>query len=93
LDLLDKAIPKDGQMIEGLIGLHILTLATEKGMLNDDNLEYFKDTIALYENDNFSKDEIVKENVLFMREISQKIFENYWKKTKKISTKNKRRAA
>lgn len=89
LDLLDKAIPKDGQMIEGLIGLHILTLATEKGMLNDDNLEYFKDTIALYENDNFSKDEIVKANVLFMREISQKIFENYWKKTKKTVSKKK----
>ena len=93
LDMLDKLIPRDGKMIEGLIGLHILTLATEKGMLNDDNLEYFKETIALYENDNFSKDEEVKSNVKFMREISEKIFENYWKKTKNTNTKNKRKVA
>lgn len=89
LDLLDKAIPKDGQMIEGLIGLHILTLATEKGMLNDDNLEYFKDTISLYENDSYSNNEEVKENVLFMREVSQKIFNSFWEKKKKTRNKKK----
>lgn len=82
LDLLDSAIPKDGFMIEGLIGLHLLRLATEKGMLNDDNLDYYRYMISLYENENYSKDENVKTTVLFMREVSEKIFNKFWKKKK-----------
>ena len=82
LNLLDNAIPKDGQMIEGLIGLHILRIASKKGMLNNDNLDYYNYVINLYENNSYSNDEVVKETVKFMREISENIFNKFWEKKK-----------
>ena len=82
LNLVDNAIPTGGQMIEGLIGLHILRLASEKGMLNKDNLDYYNYVIGLYENDNYTNDHKVKEVVIFMKEVSEKIFIKYWEKKK-----------
>lgn len=82
LNLIDSSIPKDGQMIEGLIGLHLLRLASLKGMLNSDNLEYYDYIIGLYENESYSSDEKVKEVVLFMKEVSEKIFNKFWEKKK-----------
>lgn len=89
LDLLDKAIPKDGKMIEGLIGLHILILATQKGLLttednsHNDNLQVYLDTVALYENESYTTDESIKEMVVFMKEVSTKIFNKYFEKQKR----------
>lgn len=87
LNLLDNAIPKDGFMIEGLIGLHLLRLASLKGALNSDNLDYYNYVIGLYENDTYSNDEVVKKTVCFMREISESIFNKFWLKDKRGRTK------
>lgn len=93
--LLDKFIAPNEQFIEGLIGVHLLVLSTKKGYLNygdNDNLEFFKETIYLYENDNYVGNQEIKETVLNMREISNKIFNDYWKKPSN-NKKSKRRAA
>ena len=89
LDLLDSAIPKDGQMIEGLIGLHILALSAQKGIINSDNLESYNYTIGLYENPNFTEDSKALEVVKNMGVVSEKIFIKYWEKPKKIKRKKK----
>ncbi|MFA9240601.1 MAG: hypothetical protein ACEQSQ_12045 [Candidatus Paceibacteria bacterium] len=86
LNLLDKSIPKNGQMIEGLIGLHIMILATQKGLIKDEdnsNIQIYLDTVALYENERFTLDESVKQVVEFMKEVSIKIFNKYFEKVKK----------
>lgn len=79
----DKLIKKDEGLIEGLIGLHLLLLATENGMLNygdEETINYYKDSIALYENDNYTSDESVKETVKKMRVVSEELFKFYWSK-------------
>ena len=38
--------------------------------------------IGLYENDNYTNDNKVKEVVLFMKEVSEKIFNKFWEKKK-----------
>ena len=93
--LLDKFIAPNEQFIEGLIGVHLLVLSTEKGYLNygdNDNIDFFKETIYLYENDNYIGNQEIKETVLNMREVSKKIFSDYWKRPNK-NKKSKRRAA
>lgn len=81
--LMDKHIKANQNFVEGLIGFHLLKLATEKGILNQDNLEAYKQTISLYENEKYTKDEEVREVILNMREISQNIFEDYLRKKKR----------
>lgn len=83
---LDKSLRENEGLIEGLIGLHLLLLSTESGMLNygdKETIQYYKDTIAIYENDNYTSDEDVKETIKNMREISYKLFDFYWKNAKK----------
>lgn len=92
LNLLDKEIPKDGELIEGLIGLHLLVMCIENKMVGDEEgglLEYFKETIEMYENENYTSCEKVKETVKFMREVSSKVFNQYWEKPKRKSKKRK----
>lgn len=91
--LLDKYIKSDEVFIEGLIGLHLLILATEKGLLNNgqDNLDYYYETVKLYENPNYTKDEQTMKTVLRMREITGLIFEDYLRKKKKVSKKRKQK--
>jgi hypothetical protein len=93
--LLEMQLSKNPNQIEGLIGLHLLVMATEKGLLDygsGDNLNFYKKTIALYENDKFSTDSEVKETVKRMFEISKNIFNKYFEKQKRTSTRvNKKR--
>ena len=80
---LEKLLDKDKSLIEGLIGLHLLELSTVNGMLNygdNEAIEYYRESIALYENDNYTNDEDVKTTVKRMREVSYELFEFYWKK-------------
>lgn len=80
---LDKFLKEDEGLIEGLIGLHLLLLSTENGMLNygdEETIEYYKNAIAIYENDNYTSDERIRETIKNMRVISYKLFEFYWKK-------------
>jgi hypothetical protein len=90
LDLLDASIPKDGHMIEGLIGLHILSLSCDLGIINNDNKDAYDYNISLYENTNFIKESNFIEVAKDMRIISKKIFDKYWEKPKKISKKRKK---
>jgi hypothetical protein len=90
LDLLDASIPKDGHMIEGLIGLHILSLSCQLGIINKDNLEAYDYMIGLYENPEFTENIETLEVVKNMRVVSKKIFDKYWEKPKKISKKRKK---
>ena len=83
LDLLDSAIPKDGEMIEGLIGLHLLVLCSEKGIINKDNLEAYNYTIGLYENKNYVNNDLTLEVVENMKDVSKKIFNKFWEKPKR----------
>ena len=83
INRLDKLIAKNEGLIEGLIGLHLLYLSTVNGMLNygdNEAVEYYRESIALYENDNYTNDEDVKTTVKRMREVSYELFEFYWKK-------------
>ena len=83
INRLDKLIAKDEGLIEGLIGLHLLYLATQNGMLNygdEETIQYYKDSIALYENDNYTSDETINQTVKKMREVAYDIFDFYWKK-------------
>lgn len=93
LDIMDSLISKDETFIEGLIGLHILILATEKGyLINEDgssNLEVYKEIASYYENENYTTDEAVNNNIKKMKVIAEKIFNKYWEKPKRISKKRK----
>ena len=83
INRLDKLIAKGEGMIEGLIGLHLLYLATQTRMLNyadEETIQYYKDFIALYENDNYTSDETINQTVKKMREVAYDIFDFYWKK-------------
>ena len=83
INRLDKLIAKDEGLIEGLIGLHLLYLATSNGMLNygdKETIQYYKDSIDLYENDNYTSDETINQTVKKMREVAYDIFDFYWKK-------------
>ena len=83
INRLDKLIAKDEGLIEGLIGLHLLYLATSNGMLNygdEETIQYYKDSIDLYENDNYTSDETINQTVKKMREVAYDIFDFYWKK-------------
>lgn len=90
LDLLDKSIPKDGHMIEGLIGLHILSLSCKLGIINKDNLEAYDYMIGLYENKKFIEDDETLEVVRNMKIVSKKIFDKFWEKPKRIIKKRKK---
>jgi hypothetical protein len=90
LDLLDASIPKDGHMIEGLIGLHILSLSCDLGIINNDNKDAYDYNISLYENPNFTKEDDFIEVAKNMRIVSKKIFDKYWEKPKKIIKKRKK---
>ena len=90
LDLLDASIPKDGHLIEGLIGLHILSLSCQLGIINKDNLEAYNYMIGLYENPNFTKNVEILEVVENMRVVSKKIFDKFWEKPKRIVKKRKK---
>ena len=90
LNLLDASILKDGNMIEGLIGLHILSLSCQLGVINKDNLEAYDYMIALYENPKFIEDSETLEVVENMRVVSKKIFDKFWEKPKKIIKKRKK---
>lgn len=90
LDLLDASIPKDGHMIEGLIGLHILSLSCQLGIINKDNLEAYNYMISLYENEKFVEDSKTLEVVENMKVISKKIFDKFWEKPKRIIKKRKK---
>lgn len=83
---LDKLLKENEGLIEGLIGLHLLLLSTENGMLNygdEETIEYYRDTVAIYENDNYTTDERVKETIKNMRNVSYSLFEFYWKSNSK----------
>ena len=90
LDLLDASIPKDGQMIEGLIGLHMLSLSCDLGIINNDNKEAYEYMIGLYENPSFTKNVEILEVVENMRVVSKKIFDKFWEKPKRIIKKRKK---
>ena len=90
LDLLDASIPKDGHLIEGLIGLHILSLSCDLGIINNDNKEAYDYMIGLYENPNFTKNVEISEVVENMRFVSKKIFDKFWEKPKRIIKKRKK---
>lgn len=90
LDLLDASIPKDGYMIEGLIGLHILSLSCDLGIINNDNKEAYDYMIGLYENEKFVEDSETLEVVENMKVISKKIFNQFWEKPKRIIKKRKK---
>ena len=90
LDLLDASIPKDGHLIEGLIGLHILSLSCQLGIINKDNLEAYNYMIGLYENPSFTKNVEILEVVENMRVVSKKIFDKFWEKPKRIVKKRKK---
>ena len=63
-----------------MIGLHLLYLATQNGMLNygdEETIQYYKDSIALYENDNYTSDETINQTVKKMREVAYDIFNFY----------------
>ena len=52
-------------------------------MLNygdEETIQYYKDFIALYENDNYTSDETINQTVKKMREVAYDIFDFYWKK-------------
>ena len=89
LNELDKSIPPNGQMIEGLIGLHLMVLSSKLGIINSDNLEYFEYLIGLYENENYINNSHFLEVVKNMGVISKKIFDKFWEKPKRISKKRK----
>ena len=89
LDLLDASIPKNGNMIEGLIGLHILSLSCQLGIIKKDNLEAYEYMIGLYEKPEFVKDAETLEVVENMRVVSKKIFDKFWEKPKRIIKKGK----
>mgnify|MGYP000606141657 CR=1 FL=1 len=89
LNELDKSIPPNGQMIEGLIGLHLMVLSSKLGIINNDNLEYFEYLIGLYENENYINNSHFLEVVKNMGVISKKIFDKFWEKPKRISKKRK----
>jgi hypothetical protein len=96
--LMDGYIKTDQGFIEGLVGVHLLAMATQKGYLatednSTDNLQYYLDAIALYENEKYVGNEDIKDTVFKMREVSEKIFDDYWKKVKKTNSKNKRKAS
>ena len=90
LNLLDASIPKDRNMIEGLIGLHILSLSCQLGVINKDNLEAYDYMIGLYENPKFTKNAEILKVVENMRVVSKKIFDKFWEKPKKIIKKRKK---
>jgi len=88
LDLLDASIPKDGHMIEGLIGLHILSLSCQLGIINKDNLEV-KDDLEIKDNletvetvesmENIKKDsfELNKGEKMTLEELSEKMMDDW----------------
>lgn len=81
--LFNKHIKVGEDLIEGLVGLHLLIKASEKGLINQDNLDYYKWVVELYENENFTQDERVKQVVKNMRTVSELVFEEYLRKKKK----------
>lgn len=87
LNLLDKEILKDGKMVEGIIGLHLLSLSCDLGIINSDNKESFDYMIDLYESDENVKDKDTLDVILNMRKVSKNIFTKYWEKPKKIKRK------
>jgi hypothetical protein len=90
LDLLDDSIPKDRHMIEGLIGLHILSLSCDLGIINNDNKEAYEYMIGLYEKPEFIENIETLEVVENMKIVSKKIFDKFWEKPKRIIKKRKK---
>ena len=90
--LMDKHIGADEGFIEGLVGFHLLRLATEKGLIGNgvDNLDYYNYVIGNYENENYTKDGEVAQTVKNMRVVSNLVFEDFLRKKKKVVNKKRK---
>ena len=78
--ILDTLVPLNGKLIEGLIGLHLITKLTEDEMIEDEdnsNLKAYKYLIGLYEN--MATDEDTIATVKNMKVVSNVMYEMYWK--------------
>ena len=95
-NLFNKTISNKESVIEVLIGIHLLILATEKGYIGNENGEddiaYYKGLLVFFKEEIYLS-ELTKQTVERMKEATKKIFELYWVKDRKqvAAKKNKRK--
>ena len=85
-NLFNKIISNKESVIEVLIGIHLLILATEKGYIGNENgeddIEYYKGLLVFFKEEIYLS-ELTKQTVERMKEATKKIFELYWVKDRK----------
>lgn len=95
-NLFNKVITEKESVIEILIGIHLLILATEKEYIGnangEDDISYYK-SLLIYFKEEIYLSELSKLTVDRMEEATKLIFDLYWLKEKKViaSKKNKKR--
>ena len=94
--LFNKVITEKESVIEILIGIHLLILATEKEYIGnangEDDISYYK-SLLVYFKEEIYLSELSKLTVDRMEEATKLIFELYWQKDRKhiIPKKNKKK--
>ncbi len=95
-NLFNKIISNKESVIEVLIGIHLLILATEKGYIGNENgeddIEYYKGLLVFFKEEIYLS-ELTKKTVDRMEEVTRIIFDLYWLKDKKqtVSKRNKKK--
>lgn len=94
-NLFNKIISNKESVIEVLIGIHLLILATEKGCIGNENgeddIEYYKGLLVFFKEEIYLS-ELTKKTVDRMEEVTRIIFDLYWLKDKQVvAKKNKRK--
>ena len=95
-NLFNKTISNKESVIEVLIGIHLLILATEKGYIGNENgeddIEYYKGLLVFFKEEIYLS-ELTKKTVDRMEEVTRIIFDLYWLKDKNqtVSKRNKKR--
>ena len=94
VDLFNKTVENGKPVIEILIGVNLLLLATQNGYIGnesgEDDIAYYNSLLEYFDKDVYLTED-TKQVVIKMREASQEIFRLYWIKGKKPTNNKKKK--